>query len=86
MHVFSVQRRGFGKSQGREGEVADFIYEDYWKFMDATLAQGKFKADIPKFGFGCSFGGLILANMITQRTDFFKAVVLDVPTLGFKIY
>jgi len=65
IHVFSMDRRGYGQSEGLRGEVnKEFIFPDYWKFIDAALEYAKLPKETPKFLWCMSLGGLIGSNLL----------------------
>jgi len=65
IHIYAFARRGFGGSEGKKGDVAgEALYPDHWRFIELALAHGNYSPDVPKFIFGCSYGGLNGARLI----------------------
>ena len=60
IHVYSFDRRGFGMSEGRQGEIGgSVLFDDHWGFIDKVIKDRSYSDDIPKFLFGISMGGLL---------------------------
>jgi alpha-beta hydrolase superfamily lysophospholipase len=65
IHVYALDRRGFGMSEGLRGQLSrEFMFDDHWAFIDGALAHGKHPASIPKFVWGISLGGVIATTLL----------------------
>jgi alpha/beta superfamily hydrolase len=79
--VFNFDHRGYGKSTGVAGVKA--IVDDYKEIHAFVKSQGFTKI----FGFGMSFGGIVLSNTVGQGLAY-DALVIDsspatLPVVGF---
>ena len=73
--------RGHGKSQGLPGYIEDFndLMNDFINF--ATLMEGLYSKEIPKFLIGESMGGLIGYLFGLKTPNFFKGMIFLAPSL-----
>jgi lysophospholipase len=74
--------RGHGWSGGARGHCDRF--SDFHDDVDDLLAvMREHVSDIPLFGFGHSFGGLIVTTHALSRPSIYKGLVLSSPFFGF---
>ncbi len=73
--------RGHGWSAGRRGHCERFT--DYHDDLDDLLAVLRDHVhDVPLFGFGHSFGGLVLTTHALSRPSTYRGLVLSSPFFG----
>lgn len=74
--------RGHGWSAGARGHCERFA--DYHDDVDDLLAMMREHVrDLPLFGFGHSFGGLVITTHALSRPSIFRGLVLSSPFFGF---
>lgn len=76
--------RGHGWSAGVRGHCERFA--DYHDDLDDVLAVlREHVRDVPLFGFGHSFGGLVLATHAISRQSLYRGLVLSSPYFGLAL-
>eukprot|EP00347_Sterkiella_histriomuscorum_P004763 403359202 len=83
IRVLAMDRRGFGLSQGKRGQISERLYEDQWNHVDQGTFLRGFQQNIPKFIIGHSQGALIATRMLQQRPGFFTGCILLSPFYDF---
>ena len=81
---YSFDRRGFGASQGRRGDlmIDDRSFRDHWDFFDSCSFLRGYPQALPKILVSHGLGSLYAALLCSQRPGFFKASVSISPWLG----
>jgi alpha-beta hydrolase superfamily lysophospholipase len=76
--------RGHGWSSGERGHCERFT--DYHDDVDDLLAvMREHVQDLPLFGFGHSFGGLVITTHAISRPSIFRGLVLSSPFFGLAL-
>ncbi|MGZ3419331.1 MAG: alpha/beta hydrolase [Polyangiales bacterium] len=82
--VAVLDLRGHGWSAGERGHCNRF--GEYHDDLDDTLAVlREHVRDVPLFGFGHSFGGLLVSTYALSRSSLFRGLVLSSPYFGLAL-
>ena len=81
---FSIDRKGFGLSQGQRGYKDERLFENQWNFIDSVGFLRGFPKNLPKFLLASGYGGLLAVRFMEQRPDHFDGAILVNPLLAFK--
>jgi alpha-beta hydrolase superfamily lysophospholipase len=81
--VATFDYRGHGQAGGRRGHVDHF--SDYLDDVARCLELARARNDRPLFLLGHSFGGLITARYVVERTPDTRGVVLSSPFFGLAL-
>ncbi|CDW77545.1 UNKNOWN [Stylonychia lemnae] len=76
--LFGMDRQGFGKSEGKRGDIGPDPVNDQLIFVDKIIEAKKLQ-DAKKYILGMSLGSLLAARMIQMRPDFFDGVIFTIP-------
>ena len=65
LRTYSMDRRGFGESQGRRADVLheDDILDDHWQFFESVSYMRGYNPNTPKFIIGHSMGALYATRL-----------------------
>ena len=80
--VHGFDRKGFGLSGGKRGEISETELEDHWDFIDHVLKTKGYADSIPRFVWGYSYGGLMALRLCQQRPNFFNGEIFLCPNYG----